>query len=31
MENKTGKKNLSQLGLTRLIYDLGYEIEKNPI
>jgi hypothetical protein len=31
MENKTGKKNLSQLGLTRLIYDPGYEIEKNPI
>jgi hypothetical protein len=31
MENKTGKKNLRQLGLTRLIYDLGYEIEKNPI
>ena len=31
MKNKTGKKKTYQLGLTRLIYDPGYEIEKNPI
>jgi hypothetical protein len=30
MKKKLKKKNLNQLGLTRLICDPGYDIEKTP-